>query len=91
MNGGLLPSTTKKQMPTANATALKKYSVVWYVSCQLPARMEVEAPEGLTEEELIQFIDENCSADFEIDTDELDYSDGFCEIRNCFDFDYVED
>jgi len=78
-------------MPTANATALKKYSVVWYVSCQLPARMEVEAPEGLTEEELIQFIDENCSADFEIDTDELDYSDGFCEIRNCFDFDYVED
>jgi len=78
-------------MPTANATALKKYSVFWYVTCLLPARMEVEAPEGLAEEELIQFIQENCSADFEIDTDELDYSDGFDEINHHFGFDCEED
>ena len=33
-----------------------------------------------TFEELKTFIREKCDADFEIDTDELDYSDGFEEL-----------
>ncbi len=51
--------------------------------------MEVKAPAGLDEDDLIQYIRENCLADFKIDTDELDYDDGFAEIENYFDAELV--
>ena len=65
------------------------YAVSWQVSVLLPARMEVKAPAGLDEDDLIQYIRENCLADFKIDTDELDYDDGFAEIENYFDAELV--
>ena len=68
---------------------LSTYAVSWQVSVLLPARMEVKAPAGLAEDDLIQYIRENCLADFKIDTDELDYDDGFAEIENYFDAELV--
>ncbi len=68
---------------------LSTYAVSWQVSVLLPARMEVKAPAGLDEDDLIQYIRENCLADFKIDTDELDYDDGFAEIENYFDAELV--
>ena len=68
---------------------LSTYAVSWQVSVLLPARMEVKAPAGLDEDDLIQYIRENCLADFKIDTDELDYDDGFAEIENYFDAEVV--
>ena len=68
---------------------LSTYAVSWQVSVLLPARMEVKAPAGLEEDDLIQYIRENCLADFKIDTDELDYDDGFAEIENYFDAEVV--
>ena len=47
--------------------------------------MEVKAPAGLDEDDLIQYIRVNCLANFKIDTYELDYDDGFAEIENYFD------
>ena len=68
---------------------LSTYAVSWQVSVLLPARMEVKAPAGLAEDDLIQYIRENCLADFKIDTDELDYDDGFAEMENYFDAELV--
>lgn len=68
---------------------LSTYAVSWQVSVLLPARMEVKAPAGLDEDDLIQYIRENCLADFKIDTDELDYDDGFAEMENYFDTEVV--
>ncbi len=68
---------------------LSTYAVSWQVSVLLPARMEVKAPAGLDEDDLIQYIRENCLADFKIDTDELDYDDGFAEMENYFDAELV--
>ena len=70
-------------------STLSTYAVSWQVSVLLPARMEVKAPAGLEEDDLIQYIRENCLADFKIDTDELDYDDGFAEIENYFDADVI--
>lgn len=53
--------------------------------------MEVKAPAGLDEDDLIQYIRGNCLADFKIDTDELDYDEGFAEIENYFDAEVVEE
>ena len=64
---------------------LSTYAVSWQVFVLLPALMEVKAPAGLDEDDLIKYIRENCLADFKIDTDELDYDDGFAEIENYFD------
>ena len=68
---------------------LSTYAVSWQVSVLLPARMEVKAPAGLDEDDLIQYIRENCLADFKIDTDELDYDDGFAEMEDYFDTEVV--
>lgn len=68
---------------------LTTYSVSWQVSVLLPALMEVKAPAGLDEDDLIQYIRGNCLANFKIDTDELDYDDGFAEIENYFDAEVV--
>ena len=68
---------------------LSTYAVTWQVSVLLPALMEVKAPAGLDEDDLIQYIRENCLADFKIDIDELDYDDGFAEIENYFDAELV--
>ena len=68
---------------------LSTYAVSWQVSVLLPALMEVKAPAGLDEDDLIKYIRENCLADFKIDTDELDYDDGFAEIENYFDAEVV--
>ena len=70
---------------------LSTYAVSWQVSVLLPARMEVNAPAGLDEDDLIQYIRENCLADFKIDTDELDYDDGFAEMENYFDTEGVQE
>lgn len=70
---------------------LSTYSVSWQVSVLLPAYMEVEAPADLSENDLIQFIQNNCLANFKIDTEELDYNDGFAEIENYFDFEENEE
>ena len=69
---------------------LSTYSVSWQVSVLLPAFMEVKAPAGLDEYDLIQYIRENCLADFKIDTDDLEYDSGFDEIENYFDAEVVE-
>ncbi len=61
-------------------TPLKTYDVSWNVCLTADASMKVKAPAGLSEEELKTFIREECDADFEIDTDQLDYSDGFEEL-----------
>ena len=55
----------------------------------LPARMDVQAPADLDDQDLIQYIRENCLANFKIDTDELDYDDGFAEIENYFDAEII--
>ena len=68
---------------------LTTYSVSWQVSVLLPALMEVKAPAGLDEDDLIQYIRGNCLADFKIDTDELDYDDGFAEIENYLDAEVI--
>ena len=68
---------------------LTTYSVSWQVSVLLPALMEVKAPAGLDEDDLIKYIRGNCLADFKIDTDELDYDDGFAEIENYFDAEVI--
>lgn len=70
---------------------LSTYAVSWQVSVLLPARMEVKVPAGLDEDDLIQYIRENCLADFKIDTDELDYDDGFAEMENYFDTEVVQE
>ena len=67
------------------------YEVSWHVSALLPARMEVRAPSGLDEHDLIQYIRENCLADFTIDTDEFDYDGGFSEIEHCFEAEMITD
>lgn len=67
------------------------YEVSWHVSALLPARMEVKAPAGLDEYDLIQYIRENCPADFTIDTDEFEYDDGFSEIEHCFEAEMITD
>lgn len=69
---------------------LSTYSVSWQVSVLLPAYMEVKAPTGLDEHALIQYIRKNCLADFKIDTDELDYDNGFAELENYFDSEVIE-
>ncbi|QNI86474.1 hypothetical protein SynPROS71_02715 [Synechococcus sp. PROS-7-1] len=53
--------------------------------------MNVQAPAGLDEQDLIQYIRENCLADFKIDTDELDYDNGFADLENYFDAEVVEE
>ena len=68
---------------------LTTYSVSWQVSVLLPALMEVKAPAGLDEDDLIQYIRGNCLANFKIDTDELDYDDGFAEIENYLDAEVI--
>ena len=68
---------------------LTTYSVSWQVSVLLPARMDVQAPADLDDQDLIQYIRENCLANFKIDTDELDYDDGFAEIENYFDAEII--
>ena len=70
---------------------LTTYSVSWQVFVLLPARMYVQAPAGLDEQDLIQYIRENCLADFKIDTDELDYDNGFADLENYFDAEVVEE
>ncbi|WP_186595563.1 hypothetical protein [Synechococcus sp. PROS-7-1] len=70
---------------------LTTYSVSWQVFVLLPARMNVQAPAGLDEQDLIQYIRENCLADFKIDTDELDYDNGFADLENYFDAEVVEE
>ena len=68
---------------------LTSYSVSWQVSVLLPARMDVQAPADLDHQDLIQYIRENCLANFKIDADELDYDDGFAEIENYFDAEII--
>ena len=65
------------------------YAVSCQISVLLPALMEVKELAGLEEDDLIQYIRENCLSDFKIDTDELDYDDGFAEIENYFDAEVV--
>ena len=52
--------------------------------------MQVEAPAGLSEEELKTFIREECDADFEIDTDDFEYDDGFADLDLSFEYECVE-
>lgn len=68
---------------------LTTYSVSWQVLVLLPARMNVQAPAGLDDQDLIQYIRENCLANFKIDTDELDYDNGFVDLENYFDAEVV--
>jgi len=63
-------------------TNTKTYSVAWTVVTTASATMNVEAPEGLTNEELVTFIRENCHADFDIELDEYDA--GFAELETNF-------
>ena len=70
---------------------LSTYAVSWQVSVLLPARIEVKAPAGLDEDDLIQYIRENCLVDFKIDTDELDYDDAFAEMENYSDTEVVQE
>jgi hypothetical protein len=72
-----------------NNDKFSTYAVSWQVSVRLPASMEVKAPADLDEGKLIQYIRENCSADFKIDTDELDYDSGFDELEYYFDSELV--
>ena len=72
---------------TATATPTQTYDVSWTVFVQARAKMQVEAPAGLTEDELQVFIQNECAANFEIDTSEVDYDDGFAELDREFDFD----
>ena len=65
------------------------YDVSWNVCVQTRASMKVEAPAGLSGEELKTFIREECSADFEIDTD-FEYDDGFTDLDFNFDFECAE-
>ncbi len=52
--------------------------------------MTVEAPAGLTEEELKTFILKECSADFVIDTDDFEYDHGFSDLDCGFSFECPE-
>jgi hypothetical protein len=52
----------------------------------LPASMKVNAPAGLNEEDLIDYIRQNCDADFDIDVSDFEYDDGFDELECCFEF-----
>ena len=70
---------------------LTTYSVSWQVFVFLPAYMDVQAPAGLDDQDLIQYIRENCLADFKIDTDELDYCNGFADLENYFYAEVVEE
>ena len=49
--------------------------------------MQFEAPVGLSEEELKNFIREECSADFKIDTEDFEYDDWFADLDLSFVFD----
>ena len=69
---------------------LSTYSVSWQVFVLLPARVNVQAPAGLDERDLIQYIRENCLADFRIDTDELDYDNGFDDLEDYFHVEVIE-
>ena len=72
-------------------TPLKTYDVSWYVYAQARASMQVEAPAGLSEAELKTFIREEVEyADFDIDTDEFDYRDGFADLDCGFSFECAE-
>lgn len=71
-------------------TPTQTYDVSWNVCITANASMQVEAPAGLSGEELKTFIREECSADFSIDADECDYSDGFEELDCNFYFECAE-
>jgi hypothetical protein len=64
---------------------LSTYDVSWQVSVLLPARMKVQAPTGLCDNDLIDYIRNHCLADFEIDVDDFEYDDGFADIELDFD------
>lgn len=63
---------------------LLTYTVSWQVFVTLPASMQVKAPAGLRDSDLIDYIRNNCLADFEIDVDNFEYDDGFADIEHCF-------
>ena len=69
---------------TTKATPTLTYSVSWQISVPARALMQVEAPAGLSEDELQVFIRNECKANFEIDTSEVDYSEGFEELEYDF-------
>ena len=61
-------------------TELINYDIHWNVTVQLPASMQVSAPKGLTPEDLVDYVKENCTANFDIDTYDFEYDDGFEEM-----------
>ena len=63
-------------------TEMTNYELCWYVTVQLPASMQVSAPKGLTPQGVVVYVKENCMADFDIDTDEFEYDDGFEEMKH---------
>ena len=72
------------------ATPTQSYDVSWDVTALLRASMTVEAPAGLSEEELKTFILKECSADFVIDTDDFEYDHGFSDLDCGFSFECPE-
>ena len=71
-------------------TPTQTYDVSWTVCIAANASMQVEAPAGLSEEELKTFIREECDADFEIDTNHFEYDDGFADLDCGFSFECAE-
>jgi len=63
-------------------TELINYDIHWNVTVQLPASMCVSAPKGLTPQGLVNYVKENCTADFDIDTDDFEYDNGFEEMKH---------